>query len=195
LYPKDDIKTHNCPPGTDFDVVFCPGGNQFPPAPETSPPTQETTQPPITQAPTEEQQQQAPTETPTSAPSSASGSGSFSMEYMSTPLDLDGEVTESAPVENHFIDKPTEKVLSVSKTPEPVVNVTTKSSGGDGNVLNIVVGSVLFVAIVVAIAAVVAIRSKKKTLDEEPKSPLRYDSFFSSIESPYVQDNRASFRV
>ncbi|GLD98339.1 hypothetical protein PINS_up007036 [Pythium insidiosum] len=31
LFPKDDLKTHVCPLGTEFEVIFCPGGRGAPP--------------------------------------------------------------------------------------------------------------------------------------------------------------------
>lgn len=152
-FPKDDTKTHNCPYGTNFDVVFCPGGTGGQTPPPTEPPTPEPTTPePTTPAPTNATEERSMDDLFDS--SLGGGSQSIAGEEESATIDAPAPtVTTKAPTP------------SPTATEAPTVEANTQAEASSGSATATVFLVLGGVAAVAGIAMIVVIRRKKAALD------------------------------
>ncbi|RLN10715.1 hypothetical protein BBJ28_00015984 [Nothophytophthora sp. Chile5] len=125
-YPSDDTKTHTCPEGTGFEIIFCPGGSggsstsTSTSTSTTSASTSSSTPEPTTATPTPTTATPTPsTATPSPSPSEASASASASAASH-------GQEVESEAYTGNF-------TLSSASASASAASAGTQSSNSQGN--------------------------------------------------------------
>jgi hypothetical protein len=180
LFPKDDIKTHNCPDGTNFIVTFCPGAPA--PAGSSAPGTPE---PEVAADLLDIPATTAPVTNPPTTPPTLLDSSSSEAHSVEHDVADDGNASSSGSEESHSVVELEASDSNTASTPAttdaPLKEVNTKSSSEGGSTVGVVLVCIFVLVGAVAAATIFTVRAKKRTLDEEPKSPAILDSSFIQI--------------
>lgn len=171
-FPKDDSKTHNCPVGTNFHVIFCPGGSGRTQSLRTSAPT---TEPTPTPTPT------APSPKPTFTDSAKQTERTIITQSTTGSTSRDNSSSGSEYVAPEPVTSMIQAPTFVSRQPESIVKANTQTahhtSSMWGTIMAVLVG---IVALVVAVIAVIVRSNKQRLLHMQPKSPLQKQEYGAS---------------
>ncbi|KAJ0403668.1 hypothetical protein ATCC90586_005604 [Pythium insidiosum] len=180
-FPKDDTKTHNCPYGTDFDLVFCPGGKggetpaPTPPPTTTAPPTQPPTPAPTPEPTPSPTPEPTPTPTPTPEPTNST--------LLLSDAQNEAGVIEERQATEVPTSEPTTSVNAINTTPQqttsaPAVFVNTKNQAAGTSAAGVILTVCVALAVVGGVAVIVIARRKKAELEsmEDKNSIMLRDS-------------------